>query len=338
MAWITSIVGVICADDICAHITNIFSNVPDFSVAGYNFRFLASPEFATKIADRILHLAAGLLPVLLVELWVVGYDRSSLARLTTKRKTSGMYDLGLAIIGIVGLSRLWGIIATLGAGYFVGLASNHVLSTITGLNFQIRTGYEATDLILYFLAFTFFDYVCHRTFHQMPFWHLHRMHHSATEMTTLTLGRSHPGANLLDPIFKVWPLALFAAPPYTILIITYGVMGYEYLIHSNVPWTWGWFGRWVLIPPAGHRLHHSLNPVHAGKLLGIIPLWDRLFGTWCDVDEKTITQPVGVAETYYNSGSILREIFQDFVLFARSTWQMLARRHTEPRAIATERK
>ncbi len=47
---------------------------------------------------------------------------------------------------------------------------------------------------------------------------------------------------------------------------------YQLLVHTNVTWTWGWFGRWVLISPAAHRLHHSTNPEHYGKNLSVLTI------------------------------------------------------------------
>jgi sterol desaturase/sphingolipid hydroxylase (fatty acid hydroxylase superfamily) len=51
------------------------------------------------------------------------------------------------------------------------------------------------------------------------------------------------------------------------------------MVHSNYDWKWKWV-EYVLITPAAHRIHHSTKPAHFNSNLGILSIWDRLFGTY----------------------------------------------------------
>ena len=271
-----------------------------------------------KISRRLLMLVVGILPVFILEIRQVGYANSSVGRLLERHSTSAKYDVGFFLILFCGLTKAKQLLGTFGLTYLVGLAGNALLGRIDDGHWQIDTGSVWMNDALFIVAFTFFDYWNHRIFHMRPFWYLHRMHHSAAEMVTFTLYRDHPGTTIFEPIFKAWPMAFFAVSPDFLAGFLTLAMGYELLIHSNQPWGWGWFGRWVLTPPLGHRLHHSADAVASQKLLGAAPIWDRLFGTWVPVDATVMATPLGVKGAAYNTGNILREIVVDFAAFGRS--------------------
>jgi sterol desaturase/sphingolipid hydroxylase (fatty acid hydroxylase superfamily) len=54
------------------------------------------------------------------------------------------------------------------------------------------------------------------------------------------------------------------------------------MAHSDLPWTYGIFGR-LFVSPSFHRVHHSTDQRHFGRNFGQqYSLWDRLFGTASD--------------------------------------------------------
>ncbi|HMA52249.1 MAG TPA: hypothetical protein VKP60_20965, partial [Magnetospirillaceae bacterium] len=62
---------------------------------------------------------------------------------------------------------------------------------------------------------------------------------------------------------------------------------------------WGWFGRWVLVSPLHHRLHHSRNPDDYGANFGTMLVWDHLFGTFRQPTSDAF--PLGVDEPAYRT-------------------------------------
>ena len=60
-------------------------------------------------------------------------------------------------------------------------------------------------------------------------------------------------------------------------------VGYQILAslqHSQLPWNFGWVGRWIIVSPRGHQIHHSIDEEHRDLNFSVCPLWDRMFGTW----------------------------------------------------------
>ena len=61
----------------------------------------------------------------------------------------------------------------------------------------------------------------------------------------------------------------------------------------------GWIGRWVLVSPVAHRIHHSDLPEHHDRNLGhVFIIWDRIFGTW--YDGRVVNTTVGIVDNPYN--------------------------------------
>jgi len=269
-----------------------------------------------KFVEKLAMLAFAIVPVLLLETAVCGYRGGSLWRLTQGRSASATNDLIIYALNFVGLWKYLSVLLSFGAVLIVGIVVGGVVHTLVQFDLRIRTGSLVLDTFLGFLLFTFCDYWNHRLQHRQPLWPLHRVHHAADEMTVLTLWRTHPTIAAVEPLFKLWPLAVFDVPAETVAVIAMLTVTYVHLIHSNIRWDWGWFGRWVLIPPIGHRLHHHIDPENQGKNLGIPVLWDRLFGTWdgrYPPDDR-----LGISDMPYNR-SMPREMWRDLVDFLRES-------------------
>jgi len=194
---------------------------------------------------------------------------------------------------------------------YAGIASQFLLTTdgmawathsfLEGVAGVVETPIlsSASAFILYtILSVLLIDlavYVTHRLQHKIPLlWHFHSVHHSAEVMTPLTLYRMHP----IDLVFTGVTVAVFTGICYgglfyatgeapqqmtvfglNIVVMLFYVFGYN-LRHSHV---WFAFPQWVshiLVSPAQHQIHHSSDPKHFDKNMGLIfAFWDWLFGT-----------------------------------------------------------
>ncbi|MBB4842412.1 sterol desaturase/sphingolipid hydroxylase (fatty acid hydroxylase superfamily) [Paucibacter oligotrophus] len=140
--------------------------------------------------------------------------------------------------------------------------------------------------LIYILLADFSMYWFHRFAHRWgALWSVHAYHHSASDMTILSGGREHP---LVFPLISVWmivPTALLAPQQEVgwLLVVLVLTRIHGLLIHSNILSDWGWFGRYVLVSPAMHRVHHGVaNEFHNSNYGSLLTLWDHLFGTWKD--------------------------------------------------------
>ena len=92
---------------------------------------------------------------------------------------------------------------------------------------------------------------------------------------------------------------------YVIISVFTSALGY--LQHSMVPWRFGWLGRFVVMSPVDHRIHHSPHPVHWDKHFGhFLISWDRLFGT--HYDGSFVNEKLGLLETDDNEKGLIHDV------------------------------
>jgi sterol desaturase/sphingolipid hydroxylase (fatty acid hydroxylase superfamily) len=96
----------------------------------------------------------------------------------------------------------------------------------------------------------------------------------------------------------------------------------QFLVHSNLRANYGWVGRWLIVSPANHRVHHSIQPEHLGKNFSVtLVLWDRVFGTFHEGD---LDCKIGYEGNIYNrSRLIVDEYFYPLVAFLSGLWKIL---------------
>ena len=108
-------------------------------------------------------------------------------------------------------------------------------------------------------------------------WRIHALHHSQEELSVLTSFRAHPLMHTTGFALATVPvLALTGAHPLApVLITVYVCLGT--LPHANVRWSYGPLGR-VVVSPAYHRLHHSVEGRQEVNLGVVLTVWDVLAG------------------------------------------------------------
>jgi sterol desaturase/sphingolipid hydroxylase (fatty acid hydroxylase superfamily) len=119
------------------------------------------------------------------------------------------------------------------------------------------------------------NWLAHWCNHQVrSLWRLHAVHHTQEELSILTSFRAHPLVHVSFFLcaLPVFVLASNAAVP-TLVLSMYICLGA--LPHANVSWNYGPLGR-IIVSPAYHRLHHSLDGPNGVNLGVVLTLWDRL--------------------------------------------------------------
>ncbi len=125
-------------------------------------------------------------------------------------------------------------------------------------------------------------------------WSLHKVHHSAQHLTSLTIYRTHPLEGILFTIrgsftqgvsFSTFVfffgnnVDIYSIIGVNIFVFTFNVLGSN-LRHSNISIQyWPWLETF-LISPAQHQLHHSIAEKHHDKNFGAtFAIWDWCFGS-----------------------------------------------------------
>jgi sterol desaturase/sphingolipid hydroxylase (fatty acid hydroxylase superfamily) len=252
--------------------------------------------------------------ILAIEVGFVGWRKSSLHYLFAQRTPSGMTDLSIFLLSVTNIKVILSVLFSLGFVLISGPWLYKKLHDATGYSLSIVSMPVVAQIVILYLVFTFFDYWNHRLDHSDRFWPLHRYHHAADDFSVLTSVRTHPAA-FTTIISTVPPLLLLQASPAVSLSVVLFVLGHRYVIHSRIDSDFGWFGRLVLQSPVHHRLHHVLNTTGRYTHLGLIPLWDHVFGTWRDDGDPSL--PIGVATPYRHGGWLAQDLWRDYCDFWR---------------------
>ena len=202
----------------------------------------------------------------------------------------------------------------------------------------------ATFTLALFIADDFSRFLLHWLLHKVPWlWQFHRVHHSATVLTPMTVYRSHPlesylyacrmalaqgsvvgvGYYVFGPV-----LSMFDVLGANLFVFIFNLLGSN-LRHSHVWLSWGSsIERWF-ISPAQHQVHHSDNPQHFDCNLGsALAIWDRMFGTL--VLAKSVKRlRFGIGHGEKRPATLWQLYWQPFVAIANSIFNGLHRSKKE---------
>ena len=178
-----------------------------------------------------------------------------------------------------------------------------------------------TSLPGWLLALVFYDlcyYWLHRMGHEVAvLWAAHAVHHQSQDYNLSTALRQTSSGTLLGWVFYV-PMALAGVPPLVFGVVALIDLLYQFWVHTEQVGRLGWFDRWFC-SPSNHRVHHAVNDAYLDKNYGgILIVWDRLFGTFKDEDDRE--QCVYGTRGLLNSWDPLWANAQVYASLARDSW------------------
>jgi sterol desaturase/sphingolipid hydroxylase (fatty acid hydroxylase superfamily) len=140
-------------------------------------------------------------------------------------------------------------------------------------------------LILFADDFTFYWH--HRLSHEIRIlWAAHVNHHSSQTMNLATALRQSWGEQLYKFFWWLW-LPLLGFHPLMMMMMMSISLIYQYWVHTElIKKLPRWF-EFLFNTPSHHRVHHASNVRYLDQNhAGILIIWDRLFGTFVEEDEK----------------------------------------------------
>jgi sterol desaturase/sphingolipid hydroxylase (fatty acid hydroxylase superfamily) len=251
---------------------------------------------------------------IIIDLIYSGWGKSSLKRLL-KFEKSTQVDLISWIIENLNIYNTFSLIFSFGMCYYlVGLVQNY-------FNFNLEIKNAELQFIVIFIISDFKGWISHYCFHiSKNLWQLHSFHHSATNFNILTRQRGHFLESEIKRFFDVIPFIIFGAPISTYLFIKIFTELHQMLVHSSSNSNWGLIGKYILVSPAAHRVHHSIDPKHFNKNFGVTFIfWDRLFKTYHKKEKNII---LGIPENPFNKGYV-KDVLHCQWLFIRSIFNSL---------------
>lgn len=130
------------------------------------------------------------------------------------------------------------------------------------------------------VAFDCANYWNHRLLHTRALWPVHAVHHSDTDLTGLSAFRVHALERLVMLCSYVVLLGWLNLPPGALGILVLVRVLHTMYVHADLDWTHGPL-ELLIASPRFHRWHHAdVAAAHGKNLASLMPLFDRLFGTW----------------------------------------------------------
>lgn len=156
--------------------------------------------------------------------------------------------------------------------------------------------------VLCLVSIDFFRYVAHRVAHENRFWWATHVTHHSSQKYNWSVSFRLGWTQHIKIIFFL-PVALAGFDPVVFFICHQVEVLYQFWLHTE------YIGKlpkpieYVFVTPSHHRVHHATNPKYLDKNYGsTFIIWDRLFGTFQEEDEKPIygiTNPVNSYNPVY---------------------------------------
>jgi sterol desaturase/sphingolipid hydroxylase (fatty acid hydroxylase superfamily) len=244
----------------------------------------------------------------------------------------------LDLLLMAGNTGLFGILI---GNLLVSVAAVHALTTTLLAGALGPSVPKAVDPMLValtwaaalFLAYEFAYWLDHYLSHKIPFlWEFHKVHHSAEVLSPLTNFRVHP----VDSLVFINIVAMVKGMTTGVLSFAFGgdridlqawgimsAVGIAVLLmsqmqHSHV---WlplrGWLGR-LILSPAHHQIHHSVDEAHHDRNFGnTFAGFDWLFGTLFIPPRKRPKLVFGVDTQKHPTHSLREGLLDPFAAAAR---------------------
>ncbi len=220
-----------------------------------------------------------LLPVIAlgIEACIVGWKNSSMKNLVDHSR-SARGDLWCFALTALRLFDFIGLMLTFGISYMLVVWVDKRFHADLFLPVQP----VVLRVALLFIISDAKNYLRHYCFHHVKWmWELHKYHHSADKFTVLSTLRGHFVETAVSRIFDAVPFILLGATPEEFFLVYMLKDTHQYFLHSQIRSKWGWIGKYILVSPAAHWLHHSTDARHYDRNLGSsFIFWDRIFKTY----------------------------------------------------------
>lgn len=163
-------------------------------------------------------------------------------------------------------------------------------------------------------------YFAHWTEHKIKWmWKFHLVHHTDTTVDVTTGLRHHPGETFIRIFFTIAAVAVAGAPIGIVMLYQSLSVLFAHITHANIqmPVRVDRMLSYIFITPLMHKIHHHYKqPLTDTNYGNIFAVWDRLFGTFAEVDDIKVLK-YGI-DTHMNPdenddmGNLLKIPFQKY--------------------------
>ena len=162
-------------------------------------------------------------------------------------------------------------------------------------------------------------YLAHLVEHKIkPLWMVHLVHHSDHHVDTTTANRHHPLESLVRFSFTLVAVFILGTPIGVVMLYQSLSVVLSQFNHANINLSTRLDQclSYVLVTPHMHKVHHHhVLPYTDSNFGNIFAIWDRLFGTYKNLDAARIIYGVDVfpnEDENSRVGSLLSQPFQPY--------------------------
>jgi sterol desaturase/sphingolipid hydroxylase (fatty acid hydroxylase superfamily) len=161
-----------------------------------------------------------------------------------------------------------------------------------GLVYWLGTSVLLTVIVSALVLDLFGGWMSHMIEHKIPlFWRMHIIHHADNNVDVTSGLRHHPLESVWRGIFFLIAIIICGAPIYAVMIYQTVLTIFVAFTHANISLP-GWLDKglsYVLVSPNMHKVHHHWKQPYTDSNYGaVFSIWDRLFGTYMQLDPKNI--------------------------------------------------
>ncbi len=179
-----------------------------------------------------------------------------------------------------------------GFGVLIVKLSDWAAAEKFGLVYWLGTSVLLTVIVSALVLDLFGGWMSHMIEHKVPlFWRMHIIHHADNNVDVTSGLRHHPLESIWRGIFFLIAIIICGAPIYAVMIYQTVLTVFVAFTHANISLP-AWLDKglsYVLVSPNMHKVHHHWKQPYTDSNYGaVFSIWDRLFGTYMQLDPKKI--------------------------------------------------
>ena len=160
-------------------------------------------------------------------------------------------------------------------------------------------------------------YLVHFIEHKIPWmWKFHLIHHTDMHVDATTGLRHHPGETVFRIIFTILGVYISGASIGIVMLYQSISVLFAHITHANidVPRKIDNVLSFIFVTPNMHKIHHHFQlPLTDSNYGNIFSVWDRLFGTYSNVeDQKSIVYGIDTHMNKKASSSLKNLLMMPF--------------------------
>lgn len=139
-------------------------------------------------------------------------------------------------------------------------------------------------------------YLAHWVQHHVTWmWKFHLIHHTDRHIDTTSANRHHPGESVIRFVFTILATVVVGAPLWLVFLYQSLSVVLSQFNHANIVMP-AWLDKilvMIFCTPNMHHVHHHYRMPYSDMNYGnIFSFWDRIFGTYTEVDNSKLVYGV----------------------------------------------